>query len=455
MARQNTVDGLVRTVELISGLANLGAYAVWKADGVDAAFDFLDSVRRPLEVVHRKSGSGGRLPHSQRGRPGHWLGTDDALVVPLVTTMGSVILMMTATSGQSGRQSHAVPLPTLREEAFRKYLSEWLEACQRTAMHDWRFPLSRYSDVLDKLLRKLGRSLGEPLLEALVSSGVRPDAMIAIAAVGGPSMVPFHALPIVAGECLWDRYSVSYRPWLRADRAGHQRPSAIETPRRAVLVVDPDGSLRDTADREATAVEDVLSSSGLTVERFGKDNATLRNVLSAMSGADVIHVASHGMFDWRDPQASGLYLANQQILTARAVSKAADLGGCRICMLSACETGLTDPGLRADAFVGLAGSFLDKGAQLVVASLWPVPTSAAADLASEFYRLMFTEKMDPARSLRRAALSMRNPALRQNQATTNALTVAWAAFAAFGNAPADCGRHGRHRQVWGSVAHTD
>src|SRR5262249_17304492 len=54
-------------------------------------------------------------------------------------------------------------------------------------------------------------------------------------------------------------------------------------------------------------------------------------------------------------------------------------------VLSACETGLSDPGDRAGEYVGLAGGFLRSGASAVVATLWMVGDLPSALLTVRLY----------------------------------------------------------------------
>jgi len=55
-------------------------------------------------------------------------------------------------------------------------------------------------------------------------------------------------------------------------------------------------------------------------------------------------------------------------------------------VLSACETGLVDPGDLADEYVGLPAGFVQAGAPSVVSSLWAVDDISTALLMSRFYQ---------------------------------------------------------------------
>jgi hypothetical protein len=102
----------------------------------------------------------------------------------------------------------------------------------------------------------------------------------------------------------------------------------------------------------------------------GATEAALRAAVG--DGVRVLHLATHGLFDARDPLASAILLSNgeqQSVLTAERLFEEplnADL-----VVLSACETGLGQA-TAGDDFLGLARSFYLGGARAVVNSLWPV-----------------------------------------------------------------------------------
>ncbi|MGO9743929.1 MAG: hypothetical protein ACLPN5_20920 [Roseiarcus sp.] len=58
--RQYFADSLLRAHEAVSGLASVGGHAIWKAEGAEAAFDFITEIR------HRSKPSGS-LSRAKRG----------------------------------------------------------------------------------------------------------------------------------------------------------------------------------------------------------------------------------------------------------------------------------------------------------------------------------------------------------------------------------------------------
>ena len=221
---------------------------------------------------------------------------------------------------------------------------------------------------------------------------------------------------------------IEYWPWPSVGASGPRPRHPSETPkRRALIVEDPDGSLIDAAVRERAAVSAACLAAGLDVEVLAGPEANARHVLERLRGTEVFHFIGHGYFDWRDPRGSGLAMTDGNPLTARALGAGTDLRGCRLAMLSACETGLSDPGLRGDAFVGMSADLLEAGAGTVIAALWQVPNESTPRLVAALYDAVLGGRMTPARALRKAAL-----AARDGSPDTPGLPAAtWAAFAAY------------------------
>ncbi|MBY6188031.1 CHAT domain-containing protein [Marinobacter hydrocarbonoclasticus] len=105
------------------------------------------------------------------------------------------------------------------------------------------------------------------------------------------------------------------------------------------------------------------------------------------AGFDVIHIASHGIFDTAQPAASRLLLApdarNDGTLTLGEIyslSLSANL-----VVMSACETGLGQI-TEGEEIIGLTRGFLFAGSNNVMASLWKVNDNATQALMNDFYR---------------------------------------------------------------------
>lgn len=139
----------------------------------------------------------------------------------------------------------------------------------------------------------------------------------------------------------------------------------------------------------------------------------------------ILHVSTHGFFHdsgtFTNPmQNSGLLFANSQkywvndslassindadgILRADEISRL-DLSGCRLVVLSACQTGLGE--YNSEGVYGLQRAFKLAVAQSVLMSLWSVDDKATQELMTEFYKGLIAGK-EPDDALTAAQYSLR------------------------------------------------
>ena len=146
-------------------------------------------------------------------------------------------------------------------------------------------------------------------------------------------------------------------------------------------------------------------------------------------GVEVIHFATHGLADLRQPLASLLLLpaldaaGRPSYLTAGQVQEWR--GDADLVYLSACETAV-GPARFADGLPGLQRAFLRAGARGVIATLWPIEDVYASLFAADFYRL-YTAGIPAARALSETQRSWMQPApgIRESEQLHRRMT-AWA-----------------------------
>jgi CHAT domain-containing protein len=115
--------------------------------------------------------------------------------------------------------------------------------------------------------------------------------------------------------------------------------------------------------------------------------------LHAAAQADILHVATHGLFRSDNPFFSVLKLADGWIDVRQLYRLPL---AARLVVLSACESGAGQ--LRAgDEVIGLARGFLAAGAPSLVASIWHVHDASAARLMERFYAALTAEGPEPVR----------------------------------------------------------
>ena len=180
-----------------------------------------------------------------------------------------------------------------------------------------------------------------------------------------------------------------------------------------------------SAKREAEEIAAVYGATPLTGEA-----AIASRVTSALTQADVVHLATHAVTENDSPLLSKLLLAADRDETHHASSTyitAADiyrmkLNRTRLVVLSACQTGV-EKTYRGEGAIGLARPFMAASVPLVIASLWPVESEATANLMVSFHNHRKHDHVSTTEALRRAQVE----ALRSGRGNYQ-----WAAFVTVG-----------------------
>ncbi len=126
----------------------------------------------------------------------------------------------------------------------------------------------------------------------------------------------------------------------------------------------------------------------------------------------ILHFATHGLLDAKQPELSGLVLSlmdrnGQRVNGFVGLSDIYNLRApVDLVVLSACRTALGKE-VRGEGLVGLTRGFMYAGASTVVASLWKVDDEATAELMKRFYTNILQHGMTPAAALRAAQNSIR------------------------------------------------
>jgi CHAT domain-containing protein len=155
-------------------------------------------------------------------------------------------------------------------------------------------------------------------------------------------------------------------------------------------------------------------------------SASKGKVLKQFDQSDFMYFATHGISDASQPMDSGRIVlydggSSCDFLSAREIQALSISPECMV-VLSACNTGL---GKALDAgVIGLARSFMAKGAMNVVMSLWSVDDQATAELM-ELFALELKEEHPffPSEHLRQAIIQYKEQ---------NPNPAYWAAFITMG-----------------------
>lgn len=226
---------------------------------------------------------------------------------------------------------------------------------------------------------------------------------IRILPYGPLTHVDFHALPW-QGRPLIETHIVLYTLDLdlpRPSRTGHE----------AVVITDPLGDLPMARDEGEQAARR-LRAQGWSVETHHQLHATTPHFSKAFRRASLLHYAGHATYAGQGGWDSYLVMANDARLT---VGDILSLSGTAppIVILSGCETGRSDA--QAQVRLGLAQSFLLKGAKMVIVTTRPIADRDGLDFMTKFY-----ETKDDDQDLARTLATVQRMYTQEN--------IDWAAF---------------------------
>ncbi len=237
---------------------------------------------------------------------------------------------------------------------------------------------------------------------------------------------------------LIERFTLAFLPGASALAFAVRRDGAI--PREGVVVGDP--AYADPVYRKKPLEGALIEADSVAhfLERptvLKREDATEARVVAAMRNAALIHLATHGELNKKDPLRSRILFAvgspassEDGNLTVAEVFNL-DLRAALV-TLSACQTAqiATEEGrfTPGDDVVGLTRGFLYAGTPAVVASLWYVDDAATLEWMRLFYHAWLVEGRSRAAAARQASLRM----LEHPEDPDWIFPYYWSAFILFG-----------------------
>jgi CHAT domain-containing protein len=203
--------------------------------------------------------------------------------------------------------------------------------------------------------------------------------------------LPFALLPLDSDrdELLIDRYMLSYLP----AAAVLSEESLLKEATGPLLAMAPLTTGLRFAREEASSIVEIFQPD--TQLLLGSDATESAFKVNARD-YKILHLATHGFFNKKNPLLSGLQLeaddgndGRLEVHEILALSLDAQL-----VTLSACQTGLGSGFFNdipaGDEFVGLTRAFLLAGSHSVLATLWEVDDRSTVDLMKGFYEHLKT-----------------------------------------------------------------
>lgn len=289
-------------------------------------------------------------------------------------------------------------------------------------------------------LRQLHQLLIDPIAPYLPAN---QNERVIFIPQGELFLVPFAALLDANGQYLIEQHTILTAPSIQVLGLTHQQRQQLG-PGSAddeMLVVGnptmPDvwnpatGDTEQLPNLQGAEAEAVAIAAAFQTEPLLSSKATETTVKQQMQRARFIHLATHGLLEYGDPQQSGV----QDFPGAIALAASAEDDGlltaseiysmalkAELVVLSACDTGRGY--ITGDGVIGLSRSLMQAGVPSVAVSLWKVPDEPTAALMVQFYRNL-QQTPDKAQALRQAMLTT----MQQYPDPIN-----WAAFTLIGEA---------------------
>jgi CHAT domain-containing protein/Tfp pilus assembly protein PilF len=234
---------------------------------------------------------------------------------------------------------------------------------------------------------------------------VAPNTLVVVP--WGPLFkVPFASLAPTGKRPFGSKYNMVvtpsaglYRYLVRKRSSGRKSCYAVGNPKTAMAPLPG-------AEKEAHRIAQFFKVSTVHT-RTQATESRLKTGYGALGQPDVVHLASHGIFNEAIPQFSYLALTPDQKNDGRLEMHEVfglDWQGISLVSLSACSSGKGKLGGGQD-LVGLVRGFMFAGAPSVLASLWDVDDEATQALMMSFYK-NYVDGMTTPQALRKAQMAM-------------------------------------------------
>ncbi len=234
--------------------------------------------------------------------------------------------------------------------------------------------------------------------------------------------LPFQALLTPSERFVIEDHSIYYAPSLSVLREmNRDKAQGLRTDSSLIAFGNPVIGKDAQSNAELCPLPEAEQEVGLIAKSFGTSNKVLigrdatENAFKTLAQKySIIHLATHGVIDNRQPLYSHLLLTktegdpdNDGRLEARQIMNMnlpADLA-----VLSACETanGRIAPG---EGVIGLSWAFFVAGTRATLVSQWKINSDSTSELMSNFYRSLNTNRSESSarnpKALREASLAL-------------------------------------------------
>jgi CHAT domain-containing protein len=225
-------------------------------------------------------------------------------------------------------------------------------------------------------VRQQGKRLYDLLLGPAFTAMGTPKTLV-VSPTGSLRYVPFAALHD-GNQWVIEKSEVLNVTALDREKFAQRAPKGRKD-LGLMALVDPDGTLPATR-VELDGVKNILPNVAI-LEGEKASTTTLRQKVR-VPGYEVVHFATHGRLDPKNPELSNIVLADSPLNYSDIPSL--DPKKTELVVLSACQTAMLSGGSGLE-IAGLAYQFQRSRVHSVIATLWEVDDQATADLMTRFY----------------------------------------------------------------------
>ena len=262
----------------------------------------------------------------------------------------------------------------------------------------------KWDDDVTNIFNALSNSWFDSTLSHLQRLDIKLGSRLIWILDSDTSLLPINSI-IFNGEPLLASYNVQFVPSIYSAFVA-QENTKREKVDHINLVINPTNDLPGTI-TENKLIQKHFSSRS---ELIGSQ-ATIENFEQFIkhNPAAYLHVASHGLYDFKNPSQSGLVLAGKKIFSIEKISNIPrnQLHANRLVVLSACETNFVDISMPFESF-GVPAAFLQAGAPAVISTLWLVDDAATMLIMAKFYEFHRELGLDPVVALAKSQLWLRS-----------------------------------------------
>lgn len=258
-------------------------------------------------------------------------------------------------------------------------------------------------NISNKKLQDLYQIIIEPIADLLPKT---PEEQVIFIPHQELLLVPFAALNDANGRYLIESHTIRMNPSIQALQLTRQYPLSQHSVKTALVVGNPKMPVNiqslPATENEAKLIANLLKTQPLIGEK-ASENA----VINLMKDAQLIHLATHGLFnDFTGsglPGAIALSASNQAdglLTTAEIMNLKLNAN---LLVLSACNT--ASGKITSDGVLGLSRALITAGVKNLMVTLWSVDDQRTMELMQTFYQEL-QQNPDYAQALRQAMLQM-------------------------------------------------